>query len=197
MYDDAGDQVWEMDLSIFGQVRNMEGWRAACPFRYPGQYEDVETGLYYNRFRYYDPEGGVYVSQDPILLQGGLALYSYVPDTNTWVDIFGLSGKKCHGNSKDSDKAQHGYEIYDKNGNVVKTGVSSGRIRKKDGKSSRAEKQVRDWNKDKTDPRGPYTSKVVKTVPKQKGARQKVLDWEQKNADKHRSTLQKDKHKRP
>ncbi|MWP50488.1 RHS repeat-associated core domain-containing protein, partial [Gilliamella sp. Lep-s21] len=32
--------------------------------------EDVETGLYYNRFRYYNPETGLYISQDPIKLAG-------------------------------------------------------------------------------------------------------------------------------
>nr|GFC18477.1 type VI secretion system Vgr family protein [Tanacetum cinerariifolium] len=55
------------------------------------QYEDVETGLYYNRFRYYDPEGGQYISQDPIGLAGGTHLYSYVHDTTAWIDPFGLT----------------------------------------------------------------------------------------------------------
>ncbi|MDR1603073.1 MAG: RHS repeat-associated core domain-containing protein [Tannerella sp.] len=41
-----------------------------CPFGYQGQYEDSETGLYYNRFRYYDPSSGAYLSQDPIGLAG-------------------------------------------------------------------------------------------------------------------------------
>ena len=52
------------------------------PFRYQGQYEDIETGLYYNRFRYYSPESGTYISQDPIRLAGGLAFYGYVMDCN-------------------------------------------------------------------------------------------------------------------
>ncbi|UOG74196.1 RHS repeat-associated core domain-containing protein [Hymenobacter tibetensis] len=45
----------------------------ACPFRYQGQYEDTETGLYYNRFRYYDPESGGYISQDTTSLARGSA----------------------------------------------------------------------------------------------------------------------------
>jgi len=90
MYDGAGQKVWELDLSIYGEVRNLEGWREACPFRYPGQYEDVETGLYYNRFRYYDAEGGFYVSQDPLGLDGGIQFYGYVHDTNNWIDELGL-----------------------------------------------------------------------------------------------------------
>jgi uncharacterized protein RhaS with RHS repeats len=52
----------------------------------------VETGLYYNRFRYYDPEAGQYISKDPIRLIGGkLNLYSYVTDPNTWIDTLGLA----------------------------------------------------------------------------------------------------------
>ena len=67
-----------------------------CPFRYQGQYEDSETGLYYNRFRYYSPETGTYISQDPISIAGGLNVYAYVHDPNSWVDIFGLSGTHGH-----------------------------------------------------------------------------------------------------
>lgn len=46
--------------------------------------------MYYNRFRYYSPETGLYISKDPIGLAGGLALYGYVSDVNKFVDIFGL-----------------------------------------------------------------------------------------------------------
>ena len=51
-----------------------------------------ESVLYYNRFRYYSPDEGMYLSQDPIGLEGGFVLYGYVKDVNSWVDIFGLSG---------------------------------------------------------------------------------------------------------
>ncbi|WP_212893100.1 RHS repeat domain-containing protein, partial [Capnocytophaga canimorsus] len=64
--------------------------KSFIPFRQLGQYEDCETGLYYNRFRYYDCNTGSYISQDPIGLAGGLSLYSYVFDSNSWVDVFGL-----------------------------------------------------------------------------------------------------------
>ena len=50
-----------------------------------GQYEDAETGLYYNRFRYYDPEAGGYTQQDPIGLAGGFGLHAYVHDPLAWV----------------------------------------------------------------------------------------------------------------
>ena len=62
--------------------------------RYCGQFTDLETNLYYNRFRYYDQEIGQYIQQDPIGLAGdNPTLYGYVHDTNGWVDPFGLD--KC------------------------------------------------------------------------------------------------------
>jgi RHS repeat-associated protein len=67
-----------------------------CPFRYQGQYEDAETGLYYNRFRYYDPDSGNYLSQDPIGLDGGDKLYAYVHDPNGWTDVLGLRGNESY-----------------------------------------------------------------------------------------------------
>jgi RHS repeat-associated protein len=90
MHDAHGQQVWAAELDSYGRVRQQEG-EAACPFRYQGQYEDAETGLYYNRFRYYDPEAGQYVSQDPIGIKGGSALYGYVSNPTTWIDPFGLT----------------------------------------------------------------------------------------------------------
>ena len=61
------------------------------PFRQLGQYEDEETGLYYNRFRYYDPNTGGYISQDPIGLEGNNpTLYGYVHDPNSSIDPLGL-----------------------------------------------------------------------------------------------------------
>jgi uncharacterized protein RhaS with RHS repeats len=63
MFNDRGEQSWAADLDIYGRVieKTVKGNAVDCPFRYPGQYEDTETGLYYNRFRYYDPESGEYV----------------------------------------------------------------------------------------------------------------------------------------
>ena len=62
-----------------------------------GQYEDDETRLYYNRFRYYDPRIGNYISQDPIRLAGNNpTLYGYVGDLNKWADVFGLKCKKSN-----------------------------------------------------------------------------------------------------
>ncbi len=51
--------------SIFMAGREAFRKEGFIPFRYQGQYEDEETGLYYNRNRYYSPEEGVYICQDP------------------------------------------------------------------------------------------------------------------------------------
>ena len=92
MYDEAGRKTWSCELNSCGRVRSFEGHHQTdCPFRYQGQYEDAETSLYYNRFRYYSPDEGMYLSQDPIGLAGGVTLYSYVHDTNGWLDIFGFA----------------------------------------------------------------------------------------------------------
>jgi RHS repeat-associated protein len=92
MYSADGEKSWELELSVYGDVRKLDGWRGECPFRYPGQYEDEETGLYYNRFRYYDAEVGGYLSQDPIgLLGGNPTIYAYTSDVNWFTDPFGLA----------------------------------------------------------------------------------------------------------
>ena len=94
-YDDNGNIVWQADYDIYGNVRNLNGSRQFIPFRQLGQYEDDETRLYYNRFRYYDPRIGNYISQDPIGLMGNNpTLYGYVGDLNNWADVFGLRCKK-------------------------------------------------------------------------------------------------------
>ena len=59
--------------------------------RFQGQYFDVETGLHYNRFRYYDPDIGRFINQDPIELDGGNNLYQYAPNPLNWLDPLGLA----------------------------------------------------------------------------------------------------------
>ena len=90
-YNSYGTVVWQADYDIYGDLRNIKGIRDFIPFRQLGQYEDDETRLYYNRFRYYDPRIGNYISQDPIGLMGNNpTLYGYVGDPNGWLDPFGL-----------------------------------------------------------------------------------------------------------
>ena len=62
-----------------------------CPFKYQGQYYDSEVELCFNRFRYYHPETGRYISEDPIgFLSGEPNFFAYVSDTNWWLDMLGL-----------------------------------------------------------------------------------------------------------
>ncbi|WP_197432258.1 RHS repeat-associated core domain-containing protein, partial [Pseudomonas lundensis] len=63
------------------------------PIRFQGQYHDHETGLHYNRYRYYDPQAGRFISKDPISYAGGLNLYAYAPNPVEWVDPLGLQNE--------------------------------------------------------------------------------------------------------
>jgi RHS repeat-associated protein len=80
------------------------------PVRFQGQYFDAETGLHYNRFRYYDPDVGRFASQDPIGLSGGDNLYAYAPNPTGWVDTFGLTKtcKECDPCSKLAEALRSG-----------------------------------------------------------------------------------------
>ena len=103
--------------------------------------------------------------------------------------------KNVHGNSKLSTKAQYAYDIIDKRTDkVVKTGISGGKIRK-DGKSYRAEQQVRKWNKEEG--RYIYESEITHQEPAGAGARDKILKYEKDRATKLREELDHDKHQKP
>jgi RHS repeat-associated protein len=62
--------------------------------RFQGQYLDRQTGLHYNTFRYYDPDTGRFLCQDPIGLAGGINLYQYAPNAIDWVDPWGWAAAK-------------------------------------------------------------------------------------------------------
>ncbi len=89
--DEAGEPRWQAHIDSWGALA-ANGERELCPWRFAGQYEDEETGLCYNRFRYYASDLGGYVSQDPIGLDGGLGQYRYVEDSLVAHDPPGLSG---------------------------------------------------------------------------------------------------------
>ncbi|HHN9368591.1 TPA: DUF4329 domain-containing protein, partial [Escherichia coli] len=67
------------------------GWKMPEDIRLPGQQYDEESGLYYNRHRYYDPLQGRYITQDPIGLKGGWNLYGYQLNPISDIDPLGLS----------------------------------------------------------------------------------------------------------
>ena len=89
-YDENGEKVWARELDLYGNA--IAGDSLFIPFLYQGQYYDEEIGLAYNRFRYYSPESGTYISQDPIRLAGNNPnFYGYTFDCNTEVDVLGLN----------------------------------------------------------------------------------------------------------
>lgn len=139
-YDADGNEVWSRVLDMNGEVIEETGNVGMVPFLFQGQYYDRETGLAYNRFRYYSPNMGMYISQDPIRLNGGITnIYAYVDNTNMFLDILGLQQSyKAPGkpSSNDGFKPNKRYPEYrsftnfgnqkgwlDKNGNLwVPTG---------------------------------------------------------------------------
>jgi RHS repeat-associated protein len=111
-----GEVVWAAQLQTWGGVNRQWSKRRGIPsgafayanyhpdavaandayidldLRLPNQWEDQETGLFYNCQRYYDPATGQYVSSDPIGLAGGLRAHGYVHNPTTWMDPLGLAG---------------------------------------------------------------------------------------------------------
>lgn len=77
MTNQSGTTVWKADYEPFGKatvtVNTVEN-----NLRSIGQYFDRETNLHYNYFRDYDPTTGRYIEADPIGLDGGLNVYTYV-----------------------------------------------------------------------------------------------------------------------
>ncbi|KMJ45893.1 hypothetical protein AB204_06805, partial [Xenorhabdus khoisanae] len=99
MLNEEGQLIWAQRLRTWGQVdrfqvlaSNNADYHVNCNLRFMGQYEDEESGLYYNRFRYYSPKTGQYISPDPIGLEGGLNPYAYVHNPVNFIDPYGLAG---------------------------------------------------------------------------------------------------------
>ena len=94
MTDKDGNLLWFGDYYGWGKLMsetNTSG-TAHQPFRLQNQYCDRETVLHYNFFRYYKPEAGRFVNQDPIgLLGAGDNLYQFAVNAQSWIDPLGLS----------------------------------------------------------------------------------------------------------
>ena len=93
MTDIHGNLLWYGEYTAWGRLKKDERVykNAHQPFRLQNQYFDEETGLHYNLMRYYEPEAGRFVNQDPIGLLGGDNLYAFAPSTQAWVDPLGLA----------------------------------------------------------------------------------------------------------
>jgi RHS repeat-associated protein len=92
---EKGDVAWASRLSTWGDATRYRlaanDDKLSCNLRFAGQYADEESGLHYNRHRYYDSETGQYLSPDPIGLAGGVNPYGYVHNPLGWIDPLGLA----------------------------------------------------------------------------------------------------------
>ena len=105
LFGEDGQCHWRAEPELWGRTRTArallrerggsdaggEGETVPCALRFPGQWEDAESGLHYNLNRYYDPETGQYLSPDPIGVDGGLRTHAYVHDPLGWFDPHGLA----------------------------------------------------------------------------------------------------------
>lgn len=89
--DDAAQTVWEAKLDAFGFAQIDSRATPEMPLRFPGHYHDAETGLHYNRYRYYSPELSRYLQSDPSGIRGGENLYAYTSNPLKFVDVLGLN----------------------------------------------------------------------------------------------------------
>ncbi|WP_405647944.1 RHS repeat domain-containing protein, partial [Pseudomonas sp. Ld6] len=97
-----GEIVWSAHYRAYGQIARLDVGKVDNPLRFQGQYFDAESGLHYNRHRYYNPDIGRYLTPDPVKLAGGINGYRYVPNPTGWVDPLGLStcpGDQCKPNA--------------------------------------------------------------------------------------------------
>ena len=97
LFNPQGKRTWRKAPNSLWGLPLLESWESkqAEPLNpnllFAGQYFDQESGLAYNRFRYYDPQSGCYLKSDPIGLAGGETPYAYVHNPMGWVDPFGLA----------------------------------------------------------------------------------------------------------
>ncbi|MCA8202143.1 DUF6531 domain-containing protein [Burkholderia sp. AU33545] len=91
LVDEQGDVAWEASYATWTSHIGKDRSNLDQPIRLQGQYYDEETGLCYNRYRYFDHEIGQFISQDPSRIDGGPSLYQYAPNPASWVDPYGLA----------------------------------------------------------------------------------------------------------
>jgi RHS repeat-associated protein len=166
IYSASDGSLRTLDFGALGSLAGAEG--EPVPFRFPGQYHDPETGLHYNRHRYYDPETGRFTTPDPAGLDAGPNLYRYAPDPFSWLDPFGLDVTK---NKKDGtkrekqrgkelkklypqDSVQNEQYLRDSDGKIVKVNGSGRRVDfvviSEDGSRVRRLEEVTSTTADKT-----------------------------------------------
>ncbi|MGJ8697845.1 MAG: RHS repeat domain-containing protein [Verrucomicrobiaceae bacterium] len=112
--DENGSIQHRIDYDGFGnKVMEYGAWSAEERVRYgfSTKPEDVESGLLYYGYRYYDPVTGRWPSRDPIEEDGGINLYAFASNNgiNRW-DYLGLSDEDCasaNQNCQDDCRSKH------------------------------------------------------------------------------------------
>ncbi|WP_428557339.1 RHS repeat-associated core domain-containing protein [Pseudomonas edaphica] len=111
-----GEIVWSAHYRAYGEIARLDIRKIDNPLRFQGQYFDAESGLHYNRHRYYNPDIGRYLTPDPVKLAGGINAYRYVPNPTGWVDPLGLNS--CPG--------EHGCKSKSEAVDIAKAKVNKG-----------------------------------------------------------------------
>ena len=98
------DRAWGGSFETIYKQQFIDDWSISeaelQPIKFQGQSLDVETGLHYNRFRYYDSDVGMFISRDPIGLLGGNNVFQYAPNPIGWIDPWGLANRPNNGKYK-------------------------------------------------------------------------------------------------
>jgi len=126
MTDKDGNLLWFGDYYGWGKLKsetNVTG-TAHQPFRLQNQYADCETGLHYNFFRYYEPDAGRFVNQDPIGLLGGANFYQFAMNVLGWVDPLGLARKPISSRLPEGSRTG---QFGPKNGKLTKLDPQTGK----------------------------------------------------------------------
>ncbi|GAA2514333.1 putative T7SS-secreted protein [Streptomyces longisporus] len=95
LVDEQGDIAWRTRTTLWGTTTWSRTATAYTPLRFPGQYQDPETGLHYNYFRHYDPETARYLTPDPLGLTPAPNPETYIPNPLIWSDPLGLAPGIC------------------------------------------------------------------------------------------------------
>ncbi len=107
--EDASGRVvwWAKRIDPYGLIEVHESAEVEYNLRWPGHYFDPETGLHYNRYRYYDPTLGRYLQSDPLGYEGSeVNLYAYPDNPLVSVDVLGLEGRHKTRTKGNKDKGQ-------------------------------------------------------------------------------------------
>ena len=106
---ESGSVVWSARIDPYGFAQIPANASIEFNLRFPGHYSDGETGLFYNRFRYYDPRLGRYLQSDPWGIAGGYNLYAYCHNPLLQVDVRGLGEEddpECNPHADDEEDVQ-------------------------------------------------------------------------------------------